>query len=112
MLNAADGDLPGLFYLSNMLRRLPLEALCWFTALVILAFADPTNGHVSLCPFKNAGIDFCPGCGLGRSISLFLHGEVSHSLRMHPLGIFAVIILSFRTINLTKLYLRNYGKNY
>ena len=99
-------------YLSlTMLKRIPFEALCWITGLLVLAILD-TNSHFTVCPFKNAGWDFCPGCGLGRSISLFFRGDVSASFEMHPLGIFAVFILSFRIINLLKQYLQNYGKSY
>ncbi|HEX5167686.1 MAG TPA: hypothetical protein VFW11_00830 [Cyclobacteriaceae bacterium] len=38
-------------------------------------------------------------------MSSFFHGEIKQSLSFHPLGIFAVIILSFRIMQLTKLYL-------
>jgi hypothetical protein len=95
-----------------MLKRLPFEALCWFTGLFILAFADTASSHFSLCPLKNAGWDFCPGCGLGRSVSLLFQGQISESFQTHPLGIFALITLSFRIINLTKQSLQNYGKSY
>ena len=94
-----------------MLKRIPFELLVWVTGLLLLAFID-TNGHFTLCPLKNAGWYFCPGCGLGRSISLFFNGDLTASLEAHPLGIFAVIILSFRILNLTKLYVQNYGKSY
>lgn len=96
-----------------MLKRFPLEALIWITGLLVLAVADlDALQHVSVCPLKQAGITFCPGCGLGRSVSLLFQGNVSQSLQAHPLGIFAVIILSFRILNLTKQYLKHYGKSY
>ena len=96
-----------------MLKRIPFEALCWFTGLLLLAlFSTESNSHFTLCPLKNSGFNFCPGCGLGRSISLLFHGEFLASLDTHPLGIFALIILSFRIINLTKNYFQNYGKSY
>lgn len=95
-----------------MLRRIPWEALIWLTGLLLLFFLDPDAGHVTVCPFKNAGIDICPGCGLGRSVSLLLNGKISASFETHPLGIFAVIVLSFRIINLTKQFIQHYGKSY
>ena len=95
-----------------MLKRVPPEAVVWLAGLVLLFFMDTDSSHISLCPLRNAGFDFCPGCGLGRSVSLLFHGEVSASLQAHPLGIFAVVILSFRIGNLTKQYIQNYGKNY
>lgn len=94
-----------------MLKRIPVELLVWVTGLLLLAFME-TGGHFTLCPLKNAGWDFCPGCGLGRSISLLFKGDLTASLEVHPLGIFAVIILSFRILNLTKHYFQNYGKSY
>jgi len=95
-----------------MLNRVPFEAICWLVGLSLLAFSNPAGNHFSICPLYNAGFSFCPGCGLGRSVSLFFNGEISASFRMHPLGIFTVIILSFRIISLTQQYLKNYGKSY
>jgi hypothetical protein len=94
-----------------MLRRIPIELLTWTSGLLLLAMFE-TGEHFTLCPLKNAGWNFCPGCGLGQSISHIFHGQVEASLKTHPLGIFAVIILSFRIINLTKLYIQSYGKSY
>jgi hypothetical protein len=96
----------------DMLKRFPFEALCWLTGLLSLAFSDPSSPHFSLCPLKNMGFDFCPGCGLGTSVSLLFHGQIADSLHAHPMGIFAVIVLSFRIINLTKQRIRSYGKSY
>lgn len=95
-----------------MRKRLPFEALVWLSGLLTLFFLDVGNNHFTLCPLKNAGLDFCPGCGLGKSISLLFRGQLSQSLDAHPLGIFAVIILSFRIIKLTKQYIENYGQSY
>ena len=95
-----------------MLKRIPIEAIVWTTGLALLACMDSGTDHFSLCPLENAGLDLCPGCGLGKSVSLLFHGHLYDSLRAHPLGIFAVLVLSFRIVNLTKLYFRNYGKSY
>lgn len=95
-----------------MLKRFPIEALVWAAGLIVLAVADAGSPHFTVCPLGNAGLDFCPGCGLGRSVSHALHGDLRESLQAHPLGIFAIIVLSFRIANLTKLYIRNYGKSY
>jgi hypothetical protein len=48
------------------------------------------------------GFKYCPGCGLGHSISYFLHGEVTRSLQTHPLGIIATVILVSRIFSLLK----------
>jgi hypothetical protein len=96
----------------RFIKQLPVEGIVWFTGLIVLAFCEPTQKHVSICPFYQLGFDFCPGCGLGRSISFLFHGEIIHSLTTHPLGIFAVIVLSYRIIQLSKNYLISHGKNY
>jgi hypothetical protein len=96
----------------DIIFQLPFEAIVWTVALVALALTDTGSTHLTLCPLKNAGISFCPGCGLGTSISLFLRGEIMASLQAHPLGICAVFILSFRIVNLTKQSLKQYGKSY
>ncbi|HEX7014990.1 MAG TPA: DUF2752 domain-containing protein [Cyclobacteriaceae bacterium] len=71
--------------------------------LAALALYNPDSGkHLALCPLYYAGFDFCPGCGLGRSISYLLHGDVANSLSMHPLGLFALIVLSYRIVQLIR----------
>jgi hypothetical protein len=90
----------GIYFLA--MKRIPLEAVMWITALASLAIYYPGSSHVTLCPFANLGIDFCPGCGLGRSISYALHGEFICSWQTHPLGPCAVIVLTLRTIDIIK----------
>ena len=80
-----------------------LEALMWITALGYLLFINPYEmQHFSLCLFNNIGIDFCPGCGLGRSISMIYHGDIYGSFFMHPLGLFALGVIIYRIISLLK----------
>jgi hypothetical protein len=86
--------------------RVNLEALIWLAALILLAFHDPTASHYSLCPLNNLGFEFCPGCGLGHSISYLFRGEIIQSLEAHPLGIFAVVLLSYRIVS---LFRKNYS---
>ncbi len=75
-------------------RYVNVEAICWIGGLVYLAAIDPyASHHLSFCPLHNLGFDFCPGCGVGRAISLVLHGDVVGSFGAHPLGIPALIIL-------------------
>jgi hypothetical protein len=86
------------------------EAILWATGLLLLAFMDPGSGsESSLCLFHQLGLSFCPGCGLGHSISWFFHGNISASLQAHPFGIVAVIILLHRiyTIIITKKQLKS-----
>jgi hypothetical protein len=94
------------------IRQLPWEAIIWAVGLMALALYNPaTDNHITLCPFSNLGFDFCPGCGLGRSILLLYKGEVTQSFQRHPLGIFAVIILVYRILSLTLTHIKRYGQN-
>lgn len=73
------------------------ELLVWSLALIMLACMNPAaEQHFSLCIFKWMGISFCPGCGLGHSISWLFRGEIIKSWQAHPLGIFAVVVLLHR----------------
>lgn len=88
---------------SNLIEVLKnnLEAIMWIFALVYLMFINPYElDHFSFCVFNLIGIDFCPGCGIGRSISLIYHGDILGSLKMHPLGIFALTVIFYRIVTL------------
>jgi len=79
---------------------------CWLCAIAVLAVITPgSEPHYSLCLFKLAGIHFCPGCGLGHSISYLLHGDIKASFLSHPLGLFALIIIAGRTYKLVQVNL-------
>jgi hypothetical protein len=92
--------------------KFPWEALIWLLGLITLALISPDKGHFTICPLSNLGFDFCPGCGLGSSISLLFRGKPAESFAAHPLGIFAIIILTYRIFQLTKDYLKLYGKSH
>ncbi|HEY0653225.1 MAG TPA: DUF2752 domain-containing protein, partial [Chryseosolibacter sp.] len=97
----------------EFLKSLPIEALAWIAGLTALAFIDPTTkNHFTICPLANVGFEFCPGCGLGRSIMFLFNGEFLRSFQTHPLGFFAVIILSYRIFQLLKQYLKSHGTSY
>ncbi|WP_353181612.1 DUF2752 domain-containing protein [Parapedobacter lycopersici] len=83
--------------------RLPVELCCWIAALVLLYLSNPGMHHFTLCPLENVGVDWCPGCGLGRSLTLLMHGEFAASVSMHPLGIPAFLVLAHRIYCLAKL---------
>lgn len=91
-------------------QNLPVEALIWLTGLIILACSDPHENHFTLCPLGHFGWTFCPGCGLGKSISFLFHGSLIKSWHAHPLGIFALVVLTLRIYKLLKPYA--YGQNY
>ncbi len=87
------------------------EALVWITGLVYLAIFSPVDQtHFSICPIKNLGFDFCPGCGLGHSITQIFHGNFIESFQTHPLGFFALIIILYRIYTLLKTNFINIKK--
>ena len=88
-------------------KGFPIELFFWTTALVLLATSNAHEHHFTLCPLANLGFEgWCPGCGLGRSISHIFHGEFSESFKQHWFGFPALAIISYRIIvlinNITK----------
>jgi hypothetical protein len=87
----------------------PVEAIFWSAALILLAFNNPiTDQHFSFCIFKILGFKYCPGCGIGRSISFLLRGDIRASFNLHPLGIPAFLILTYRIIDLSYIFFNNF----
>jgi hypothetical protein len=77
------------------------ELVFWVSAMVSLAITNPAGpAHYSLCPLKAMGFTWCPGCGLGHSISWLFHGDISNSLHAHWLGIPATGIIFYRIYTL------------
>jgi Protein of unknown function (DUF2752) len=85
-----------------MLKRINIELLFWIVGLTYLALMNPSETHFTLCPIKNLGFSFCPGCGLGHSISFLLHGQLKESFHHHPLGVFALGVILLRIFRLIR----------
>lgn len=84
-----------------------LEAFIWIAVLLCFAISPWHSGeHFIICPLRLAGFEHCPGCGLGRSMILLLHGEVAGSIRMHLLSIPALVLLVTRIV----VVFMNYNK--
>ena len=87
------------------------ETTIWISGLFFLAFINnPTEVHFTVCPLTNLGIDICPGCGLGNSISYLFRGDLFSSFYSHPLGLFTLIVLIIRIIHLLKFNWSRNGK--
>jgi hypothetical protein len=86
--------------LSDFLRKY-FEALVFAIALLLLGLMDPNaaNGF-SLCLFEQLGISFCPGDGLGHSISYIFRGDIYNALESNILGPFAILVLGGRVLHL------------
>ena len=85
-----------------MTKRINIELIFWVAGLTYLAFLNPLETHFMLCPIKNLGFSFCPGCGIGHSISFLLHGNIQESVHHHPLGVFALGVILWRLFQLIK----------
>lgn len=90
--------------LSDVYKLLSLEGIIWIVSLIYLAsFTESNQQHFTICPLSNLGFEHCPGCGLGKSISMILHGNIFESFDFHLLGIPALIIILFRISQLIKI---------
>lgn len=87
------------------------ESFIWISGLIYLAFFSPVGQtHFTICPIKNLGFDFCPGCGLGHSITQIFHGNFIESFHTHPLGFLALIIIAYRIYTLLKTNINHYKR--
>jgi len=84
----------------SLIKKNPLELLAWLTALLWLALFSRAEHHFTLCPFANIGIEWCPGCGFGRSLRHLLHGDLAASIQSHWFGVPGFLILLYRIYTL------------
>jgi len=98
--------------ISILFKSIGFEASIWISSLLYLAFINnPAEAHFSICSLHFLGFGFCPGCGLGNSISYIFHGDILESFSAHPLGLFALIVLITRIVHLIKINRSIYGKH-
>lgn len=89
--------------ITDRLSQFPLELIFWIGSIVAILTIDPSvSNHFTLCPLENLGFDWCPGCGLGRSMNLLARGEFQASWSMHPLAMLAYVVIFSRIWNLIK----------
>jgi hypothetical protein len=87
--------------IKSIWKLLGFEVLIWIFGLIYLALINsPEATHFTICPLSNLGFKYCPGCGLGNSISYLFRGDFVSSFHSHPLGIFALVIIIFRIISI------------
>ena len=79
---------------------LHFEWLALITGLLLMAVLDPFSQAPSICPIDRLGFDFCPGCGLGKSIAFAARGNLTASFQSHPLGIFAILVIGARLVSI------------
>lgn len=79
---------------------LHFEWLALATGLILLALMDPLSQAQTLCPIERLGFSYCPGEGLGRSVSHAFRGDLKASFYSHPAGIAAILIITGRIISI------------
>lgn len=89
-----------------------LELIFFVTALLYLYFLPFNGSGFSFCILDNLGFKYCPGCGLGSSISEVMHFNIKESFHTHPLGLFAFFVILFRILQLiiNKFRSKKHGK--
>lgn len=92
--------------MNKVLNRFPLELIVWSGGLLLLYNLDFDKESISICPIHGLGFTWCPGCGIGRSIGLLMHGHIAESIAMHWLGIPALLVLLYRIFILIKEFLK------
>lgn len=90
------------------IRKFPVELAFWIFALAILWNLDSHGSHFSLCPLYQAGVDWCPGCGLGRSVSHLMRGEFAASWEKHPLAAYGLSVILYRIFQLTNQIIKKH----
>lgn len=96
----------------QIISHIDLEALAWLSALLYLSIINPYEPkHINLCLFSIAGIENCPGCGIGRSIAMIFRGDLLGSFESHLLGIPALILILKRIYDITKSIIKKTTTN-
>jgi hypothetical protein len=80
-----------------------IELIFWAGGLSYLYFINVGEIHFQFCPLSLLGIQFCPGCGIGKSISYLLNFNLIKSFNAHPFGVAALIIITNRILTLIKI---------
>lgn len=83
------------------------EWIVFSLGLILLAMMAPDESRHSLCLFEWIGIEFCPGEGLGHSISYTFRGNIEAALESHFAGPAAVLILILRILFIWKDMIRS-----
>lgn len=83
--------------------RYHFEWIVLLAGLLLLGLMNPyVDNGTSLCLLDAVGFPFCPGEGLGHSISFTFRGDFSAAWEAHPFGPAAVVILGYRISYLWK----------
>lgn len=100
--------------MKKIIAYINFEAAVWSASLLFLSIINPSDiNNLSICPLHNIGFKYCPGCGLGASLSYLLRGDFAASFNAHYLGGAAAAILIYRIIKLSIYQIKkNNGAKY
>lgn len=96
----------------SILFRNYFEIAAFSLGLLLLALMDPeiTSGP-GLCLLENTGFAYCPGDGLGHSISYLFRGKFYSAMHSNILGPFAIVIIGGRIGYLIRKNIFNHDKS-
>jgi hypothetical protein len=82
----------------GILGRITLSCvIAW--AVLIGGLILPRHGAgIPICPSKAISGAPCPGCGMTRSVSNWMRGDVREAMRYHPFGWAAVLVAAWFAI--------------
>lgn len=78
------------------------EWVIFGAGLLLLGLMNPDSVGTSLCMFDLIGLEYCPGEGLGHSISYTFRGDFTAALESHLAGPLAVVVLGLRILYIWK----------
>ncbi len=70
--------------------------------LILLNIIGWLEEHQLPCLFKTAFHFDCPGCGMQRSLVLFLKGDIINSFKMYPALVPIILLFGFLILHLSK----------
>lgn len=73
----------------------------------LLYYMDTSQAAVSLCIFKQIGLQSCIGCGLGHSIHYALHAEFIQSVQSHVAGLPIIVFYTNRLSKSLILFIKS-----
>lgn len=88
--------------ISNLFKNY-FEIAAFSFGLLMLALMNPeTTTGPGLCLLENLDFQYCPGDGLGHSISYAFRGDIYNALQSNVLGPLAILILGGRILLLIR----------
>jgi len=82
------------------INRLQIYQILSVMGLLVGIFLPEIAPGFSICLFYNLTALPCPACGLTRSVSSLLHGDLMHSLMYHPMGIVVLAIMAVLAVSI------------